>query len=72
MSDVPIFVQMSLPAILHLNNAHISAAEFLKDTKEVKLNLLSSAELPQQRSDETEFRSKDNIEISTVTLLSFN
>ena len=47
MSDVPIFVQMSLPAILHLNNAHISAAEFLKDTKEVKLNLLSSAELPQ-------------------------
>ena len=47
MSGVPIFVHVSLPVILHLNNTHISAAEFLKDTKEIKLDLLSSAELLQ-------------------------
>ena len=47
MSDVPIFIHMSLPAILHLNNTHISAAEFKKDTKELKLDLLSSTELVQ-------------------------
>ena len=40
MSGVPIFVQMSLTAILHLNNTLISAAEFQKDTKEFKLDLL--------------------------------
>ena len=39
----------------------------MKDRKELKLDLLSDAELLQQRSDENEFRSKDNIEISAVT-----
>ena len=44
MSDVPIFVHMSLPAILYLNNTLISAADFLKIQN---LDLLSSAELLQ-------------------------
>ena len=55
MSDVPIFVHMSLPAIW-------------KTQKSWNLDLLSSAELLQWRSDETEFRSKDNIEISALTV----
>ena len=35
-----ICAQLSLPAILHLNNTLVSAvAEFLKDTKELKLRI---------------------------------
>ena len=47
MSGVPIFVNISLPAILHLTNKLISAAEFQNDTKEFKLDLLPGAELLQ-------------------------